>query len=75
MQADTATVDDIAVTALAVALPCETRTHPRFERPLETTVRSATLLSAAPWVRSLGQTGLHVTTQGWRFPLPPDQPV
>jgi SNF2 family DNA or RNA helicase len=56
-----------------LSLPLEVRTLPRFERPLEVGVRQATLLTSAPWVRSLGKIGLEVTTQGWRFPTPPDQ--
>jgi SNF2 family DNA or RNA helicase len=51
----------------------EVRNLPRFDRPLEVSVRQATLLSHAPWVRSLGKLGMEVTTQGWRFPTPPDQ--
>jgi SNF2 family DNA or RNA helicase len=56
-----------------LALTVEVRTLPRFERPLEVGVRQATLLTSPPWVRSLGKIGLDVTTQGWRFPTPPDQ--
>src|ERR1700719_331393 len=50
----------------------EVRAHPLFERPLQTSVREARLLDDAPWVRSLGKLQLDVTTQGWRFPAPPD---
>src|SRR5262245_51553212 len=50
----------------------EARPHPRFERPLEVSVRQAPLLTSAPWVRSVGKLALDVNTQGWRFPLPPD---
>ena len=53
----------------------EVRTHPRFERPLEVSVRQASLLNAPPWVRPLGKLGMEVTTQVWRFPTPPDQPT
>ncbi|MFO0881161.1 MAG: SNF2-related protein [Gemmataceae bacterium] len=52
----------------------ETRTHPRFERPLEVSVRQAPLLSSTPWVRSLGKVGMDVRTQGWKFPQPADGP-
>ncbi len=55
-----------------LTLPVEVRSLPRFDRPLEVSVRQATLLTSAPWVRSLGKIGLDVTTQGWRFPTPPD---
>ena len=50
----------------------EVRGHPRFDRPLDVRVREATLLTGAPWARSLGNLSLEVTTQGWRFPIPPD---
>src|SRR5262245_28726153 len=63
------------VVAVDVALRVEARSLPRFERPLEVGVRQAALLQAAPWVRSAGKVALEVTTQGWRFPAPPDQPL
>jgi SNF2 family DNA or RNA helicase len=53
-------------------LSVEVRSLPRFDRPLEVGVRQATLLNHLPWVRSLGKLGMDVTTQGWRFPTPPD---
>jgi len=56
-----------------LSLSVEVHTHPRFERPLEVSVRQAALLNHPPWVRSLGKITLDVTTQGWRFPTPPDQ--
>jgi SNF2 family DNA or RNA helicase len=58
-----------------LSLSVEVRSLPRFDRPLEVGVRQATLLSHSPWVRSLGKIGMEVTTQGWRFPTPPDQPA
>jgi SNF2 family DNA or RNA helicase len=30
------------------------------------------LLTETPWVRSLGKQALEVSTQGWRFPAPPE---
>jgi SNF2 family DNA or RNA helicase len=51
----------------------EVRTLPRFERGLEVSTRQATLLTSAPWIRSVGKLTCEVSTQGWRFPLPPDQ--
>src|SRR5262249_45657283 len=45
--------------------------HPRFERPLTVAVREAKLLTAAPWVRSLGKLALEVSTEGWKLPAPP----
>lgn len=56
-----------------LAWQVEVRPHPRFARPLEVSARQATLLTSAPWVRPLGKVVMEVTTQGWRFPLPPDQ--
>jgi SNF2 family DNA or RNA helicase len=61
-----------AADAVALTLPVDVRTHPRFERPLQVSVRSAPLLTSPPWVRSLGKPGMEVTTQGWRFPTPPE---
>jgi SNF2 family DNA or RNA helicase len=48
----------------------ETRTLPRFDRPLSVSVREARLLTQAPWVRSIGGLTMSVSTQGWRFPSP-----
>jgi SNF2 family DNA or RNA helicase len=64
-----------AVQTVDLNLSVEVRAHPRFERPLDVSVRQAALLTAAPWVRHLGKLDLEVTTQGWRFPTPPDQPA
>src|SRR4051794_24867225 len=62
----------LTVASVDLGLTVEVRPHPRFERPLEVAVRQAALLTAAPWVRSPGRLDLDVTTQGWRFPTPPD---
>jgi SNF2 family DNA or RNA helicase len=62
------------VTSIELTLPVEVRPHPRFERPLQVQVREARLLNDRPWVRSLRKLSLDVSTQGWRFPTPPDQP-
>jgi SNF2 family DNA or RNA helicase len=61
------------VDEIALSLSVEVRSLPRFDRPLEVGVRQATLLNSSPWVRSLGKLGIEVSTQGWRFPTPPDQ--
>ncbi len=63
----------ISIDEIDLALSVEVRTLPRFDRPLEVTVRQATLLNSPPWIRPLGKLGMDVTTQGWRFPTPPDQ--
>ena len=44
---------------------------PRFERPLEASVREARLLCETPWVRTLGRIDIAVSTEGWKFPAPP----
>jgi SNF2 family DNA or RNA helicase len=63
-----------AVEALDLGLAVEAGPLPRFERPLQVQVREARLLHQRPWVRSLGKLSLDISTQGWRFPTPPDQP-
>ena len=45
----------------------------RMNRGLALKVREARMLNDAPWVRSLGKLGLEVSTEGWRFPTPPDE--
>jgi SNF2 family DNA or RNA helicase len=47
--------------------------HPLFERSLQANVREARLLTAAPWVRSLGKLSMEVKTEGWTFPTPPKE--
>ncbi len=59
--------------AIGLDFPLEVRSLPRFERPLQASVRSAPLLTNPPWVRSLGKLAMEVTTQCWRFPTPLDQ--
>jgi SNF2 family DNA or RNA helicase len=58
--------------ALEVQLlpPVEVRGLPRFDRPLQVSVREARLLTQAPWVRPVGGLTMTVSTQGWRFPPP-----
>jgi SNF2 family DNA or RNA helicase len=60
-----------AILPIKLSLPVEVRPELSFDRPLETAVREAKLLDAAPWVRTLGKLGLEVTTEGWKFPAPP----
>jgi len=73
------TVESIELTpplhsaAFDLRWPVEVRSHPRFEQPLQASVRSAPLLTDPPWARSLGKLTMDVSTQGWRFPTPPDQ--
>jgi SNF2 family DNA or RNA helicase len=56
-----------------LTLPFEVVPHPRFERPLQVGGRESRLLNDRPWVRSLGKLTLEVTTEGWRFPIPPGE--
>src|SRR5262249_39001559 len=65
----------IAVEALDLQLPVETRLVPGLERGLQVGVRGARLLTELPWVRSLGRLSLEVSTDGWRFPTPPAEPL
>ncbi len=54
-----------------LAFAADVLAHPRFERPLEASVREARLLNESPWVRSLGRLEFSVQTEGWKFPAPP----
>src|SRR5690348_9627219 len=58
------------VTEVQLLPAVETRTLPRFDRPLQVGVREARLLTQAPWVRPVGGLTMTVSTQGWRFPAP-----
>jgi SNF2 family DNA or RNA helicase len=40
---------------------------------LPVAAREARLLTDAPWVRTLGKLGLALTTEGWKFPVPPGE--
>src|SRR5262245_17748734 len=63
------------VSAFSAILNTEIKPHPRFERPLESNARPISLLNSPPWIRPLGKLGMDLSTQSWRFPLPPDQPL
>jgi SNF2 family DNA or RNA helicase len=67
------TLPSIQIDQINLSLGVDVRSIPRFDKPLEVGVRQATLLNNSPWVRSLGKLDMSVTTQGWRFPIPPDQ--
>jgi SNF2 family DNA or RNA helicase len=60
----------LAIESIPVELTVEVHSLPRWHQPLEVSSRQATLLTSAPWVRSLGKLAMEVTTQGWRFPTP-----
>jgi SNF2 family DNA or RNA helicase len=64
---------EIEVTVIPLVQAVEVRSLPRFDRPLEVNVRQAALLNCPPWIRALVKTTMDVTSQGWRFPVPPDQ--
>jgi hypothetical protein len=66
---------DVEVVAVPLSWSVEAKAHPRFERRLEVSVRPVPLLTSSPWVRSLGKLAMEVSSQGWRFPLPPDRPA
>jgi SNF2 family DNA or RNA helicase len=70
--ADTTSVE-IEVITVPLDWKVEVRSLPRFDRPLEVNVRQAALLNSTPWIRALGKATMEVATQGWRFPVPPDQ--
>src|SRR5438094_1777414 len=63
---------DIDTQVIDLDFLLDVRTLPALERPLEPQVREARLLTSPPWVRPLGRLALEVTTQGWRFPTPPE---
>ena len=69
-EGETSPLPDLDIQAIDLALPLEVKVLPAMERPLQ--VREPRLLNSAPWVRSLGKLTLDVSTQGWRFPTPPE---
>jgi SNF2 family DNA or RNA helicase len=47
-----------------------------LHHPLHIGILQAQLLNEAPWVRTLGKLTLAVSTEGWRFPVPPiERPI
>jgi len=61
----------LAIEAINLDVPLDTKTLAGLDSPLKATVREARLLSTVPWVRSLGKLDMAVSTEGWRFPTPP----
>jgi SNF2 family DNA or RNA helicase len=57
--------------SIDLALGVDAVADSHWQRPLQTGVREARLLTSAPWVRSLGKLPMEVKTEGWRFPTPP----
>src|SRR2546423_5384390 len=62
----------IETEAVSIDLAVESSIFPAFEKPLVPQARDVRLLASPPWVRSLGKLTLEVSTQGWRFPTPPE---
>ena len=60
-----------SVQGIDLTLPLKVQSLARFEGPWQVGVQRASLLSERPWIRSLGRLSMDVTTQGWRFPVPP----
>lgn len=58
--------------SLDLNLVAEGRTLAGFEKALLPQVRELRLLNSPPWVRHLGKLALEVSTQGWKFPMPPE---
>jgi SNF2 family DNA or RNA helicase len=56
-----------------VGLPVGIASTALFDLPLTVSIRDARLLTDAPWVRSLGKLPMSVSTEGWRFPAPPEE--
>jgi SNF2 family DNA or RNA helicase len=54
-----------------LVLPVDLAVGPHWDRPVEVVVRNARLLAQPPWTRPLGKLDLEVTTEGWKFPVPP----
>src|SRR5262245_15642575 len=48
---------------------------PRFDSALPVGVRDARLLAEPPWVRSSDPLTFTVTSEGWKFPVPPGEPA
>src|SRR5260370_33828005 len=61
------------VEGLDLTLSLETSSPVSFERAMQVSVRQARLLTERPWVRSLGRLGMKVSSEGWRFPTPPEE--
>jgi len=38
-------------------------------------IREARLLTDSPWIRSVGALDMRITTEGWKFPSPPVEPL
>jgi SNF2 family DNA or RNA helicase len=69
---DSSASPSLAVETLDLDLPVDVRTLPGSATPLRVAIREARLLAGSPWVRSLGKLDMEVSTEGWRFPTPPD---
>jgi SNF2 family DNA or RNA helicase len=61
------------VQAFDTNLSVEMDAFPAFDKPLSVETREVRLLSEPPWVRPLGKLSMSVSTEGWRFPAPPEE--
>jgi SNF2 family DNA or RNA helicase len=64
--------DDAVGVDFTVSAP-DVWTLPRFGSALAVGVRAARLLTDRPWIRSLGNLALTISTEGWKFPVPPGE--
>jgi SNF2 family DNA or RNA helicase len=60
------------IDTLALEPAIEVRFLPRFDRPMQVAARDAPLLTSPPWSRTIGKLTLEGTSQGWKFPMPPE---
>ena len=61
--------------SIDVSLSVEALRLPRFDADLLPSFREARLLTDSPWIRSGGALDMRVTTEGWKFPSPPMEPL
>lgn len=55
---------------LSLDFEVQVLTHPRFQQPLQASVRDGKLAANRPWIKPLVRLPMEVTTVGWKFPLP-----
>jgi SNF2 family DNA or RNA helicase len=60
---------------LDVSLSVDALRFARFEATITPVFREARLLTNSPWIRSVGPIEMRVTTEGWKFPSPPIEPM
>lgn len=65
---------DVAVEEVGLLAPVELVTSPRLDPGFTLGIREARLLTQPPWTRPLGKLTMEVSTEGWRFPVPHEEP-